>query len=304
MRIAIMGSGALGAYYGAQLVTRGHDVSFIARGAHLAALRSRGLRILSPFGDVTLPQVVATDRPGEIGVVDVILFAVKLYDTEPAASALPTLVGPHTRVITLQNGIDGPDIIARHVGASCVVPGATYLSGFIAEPGVIQNAGGLDRLVIARRDDEQTRAFVDALDGAPGVSIDHVDDAEPEIWEKFLVISSFSGATSLMRSGIGPILANPLARTFLEQLRDEGMQVATAAGRRIHDGFAERAMERWRRLPGTVRSSMATDLERGRPLELRWLSGRIHELGAELGVATPAHSAVYQALDLYADGST
>ena len=130
-----------------------------------------------------------------------------------------------------------------------------------------------------------------------------VEDIDQVLWTKFVMVSAFSGATSLMRASVGPILADPQARTFLEQLRDEGMAVASSFGRPMPDGYEEFAMSLWRKLPPETRSSMANDLARGKPMELSWLSGRMHELGNEVGVPTPAHTAVYRALHLYADGA-
>jgi 2-dehydropantoate 2-reductase len=303
VRIAIMGSGGIGGYYGARAHQLGHDVAFIARGAHLEAIRRNGLSVLSPFGDARLASVVADDDPGQIGPVDLILFTVKMYDTEIAARTMAPLVGPQTRVLTLQNGIDSTQMLARAHPEARVVAGATYLSGFIAEPGVIQNRGGLKRVVIGHASDPVIRAFADSLGEAPGVDVVLVEDSHAEIWEKFVTLSAISAATALMRAPIGAILACQETRTFLEQLRSEGEALASAMGHRIPDGFAERVMARWRSLPPDTRASMAHDLAHGHRLELDWLSGTVHRLGLAHQVPTPCHSAAYRGLYLYRNGA-
>jgi 2-dehydropantoate 2-reductase len=302
MRIAVMGSGGIGGYVGGQLAAAGEDVAFIARGAHLEALRRDGLRIESPLGPVHLPSVTASDSPAALGPADIVLFAVKLYDTEQAAAALAPLIGERTRVVSLQNGIDAVPVISRHVGEGQVVAGAIYVSAHISRPGVISHAGGMQRIIVGRAGDPVIRSFAAAFATVEGLQFELVDDAEPILWDKFVTLCAFSGATAIMRSGIGAILADPLARGFLVQLRDEGIAVARALGKSIDDRLADHAWELWSKLPPDTRSSMAVDLDRGRRLELEWLSGRMHQLGQQLGIATPAHTAVFSTLHLHAKG--
>jgi len=303
LRIAIMGSGGIGGYLGARLAQAGEDVIFIARGAHLEAMQRHGLRVESPLGEIILRHVRATETPVDIGFVDVVVFAVKANDTERASVAIVPLVGPATRVVTLQNGIDSVDAVARIVPRSQVVGGATYLSAHIEHPGVIVHLGSVTHVIVGGRGDAMIEALRGACVRAGGIDMETVEDIDQVLWTKFVTVSAFSGATSLMRAGIGPIFADPQARIFLEQLRDEGMAVATAVGRPMPDGYKEFAISLWRKLPPETRSSMANDLARGKPIELSWLSGRMQVLGNELGVPTPAHTAVYRALHLYADGA-
>jgi 2-dehydropantoate 2-reductase len=303
MRIAMMGAGGIGGYVGARLAQAGDDVTFIARGAHLEAMRRNGLRLKSQHGDLTLPRVKATATPTEIGPVDIVIFAVKLYDTESAAAAMAPLVGATTRVVTLQNGVDSCDALARFVPRSQIVGGATYLSARVAEPGLIVHAGKITQVVTGGALDPVIAAWREARHRAEGIDLQTVEDVEPVLWNKFVTVSAFSGATSLMRADIGSILGDPEARVFLEQLRDEGVAVARAAGRPLPPDFAARTMNYWLKFPPETRSSMAHDVEQGRRFELAWLSGRIHALGMEHGVSTPAHTAVYRALHLHADGS-
>ncbi|MBV8793436.1 MAG: 2-dehydropantoate 2-reductase [Hyphomicrobiales bacterium] len=303
MRIAIMGSGGIGGYLGARLVQGSEDVVFIARGAHLEAMRRSGLRLQSQLGDIALGPVRATEAPKEIGAVDLVIFAVKLYDTEVAAAAVVPLVGPATRVVTLQNGIDSVETLARFMPRSQVVGGATYMSARLEEPGLIVHAGKITRVVVGSPNDAMIEMWRSACLKAGGIDLETVEDIEQVLWNKFVTVSAFSGATSLMRAGVGPILNDPQSRMFLEQLRDEGVAVASAAGHSMPDEDRERIMSYWGTFPPETRSSMANDLAQGRPLELSWLSGRMHTLGEKFGVPTPAHSAVYRALHLYADGA-
>jgi 2-dehydropantoate 2-reductase len=302
MRIAMMGSGGIGGYLGARLAQAGEDVKFIARGAHLEAMQQCGLRLQSPLGSINLSHVRATDTPGDIGVVDIVVFAVKLYDVETAAAAIVPLVGPGTRVVTLQNGIDSIDIVARYVPRSQVVGGATYLSAYLERPGLIIHPGGATQVITGGHNDGMIEALRGSCIRAGGVDLQTVEDIDQVLWTKFVTISAFSGASSLIRAGIGPILADPESRIFIEQLRDEGVAVASAAGHPMPDGYEEGVMSLWRSIPPEIRSSMCNDLTRDKPIELNWLSGRMHALGKELGVPTPAHTAVYRALHLHAAG--
>jgi 2-dehydropantoate 2-reductase len=303
MRIAMMGSGGIGGCIGARLAEAGADVSFIARGAHLKAMRQSGVRVVSPLGDVAIPSVKATDDAADIGPVDVVLLSVKTYDTDEAAASLGPLLKRDTRVVTLQNGIDSVDALGRHIAADQVVGGATYISAFIGRPGEIVHTGGLSQVLVGGLGNPVIKALEEICAKAKGIGLKSVADIDGVLWEKFVTLSAFSGGTALMRSGIGPIFADDEARTFIEQLRDEGIAVAAAAGHPMSEGFVNRVMERWKAVPPEGKSSMANDLERGKPIEVAWLSGRMHQLGARLGVATPGHTAVYRALHLHARGS-
>jgi len=308
MKIAVMGAGGVGGYVGARLQAAGEDIAYIARGAHLAALRKDGLRLEHADenlaeGNLHLPQVVASDKPQDLGQVDVVLFAVKLWDVEQAARELPPLLAAHTRVITLQNGIDSVDMVAQHVPRDQVIGGSIYVSAVIARPGVISSVGAFHRIVVdAAGGDRVVADFVAACDRAAGVDCVATDAIERALWEKFVALSSISGATSLMRSTAGPIVGNAESREFLRQLVAEGIAVAKAAGIALPDDYFDATMAKFAGLPAGFRASMAEDLERGKPLELKWLSGRMHGLGLQYGVPTPAHSAVYRALVLHVDG--
>ena len=303
MHIAIMGSGGVGGYAGARLHAAGERVAFIARGAHLDAMRKDGLRIDTPDHPVRLDAVTATDNPADVGPVDLVLFCVKLWDTESAARAMAPMIGPHTRVLTLQNGIDSRDLLGRHVPPSQVRGGVIYVSAVIDRPGVIRSPGGLHRIVAdAAEGDPVMTAFRDACANATALEATLTNEIDVAVWEKFIALASLSGATSLLRASMGPILAHAESRQLQRQLVDEAIAVARAAGIAVRDDLADEIMTKLAAMPGTFRSSMSEDLERGKPLELRWLSGRVHALGLQYGVPTPAHSVVYRALALHEHG--
>lgn len=307
MRIAIMGSGGVGAYVGARLQAAGEDVAFIARGAHLQALQQSGLRIECPTDALHLARVTATDDPARIAPVDLVIFAVKLWDTEAAARAMAPLLGPQTRVVTLQNGIDSVDLISRAVGAGSgarVLGGVIYVSAVIERPGVIRSPGGMNRIVAdAGGGDPVVAAFCAACDRATALEATTTEAIGVAIWEKFVTLAAIAGATSLLRARMGQIMGHPETRAFQRQLIDESIAVGRAAGQALRADLADEVMGKLATLPPSFRSSMSEDLERGKPLELQWLSGRVHGLGLRYGVPTPAHTAVYRALVLYAHGA-
>jgi 2-dehydropantoate 2-reductase len=303
MRIGIMGSGGVGAYVGGQLQAAGEDVVFIARGAHLAALQKDGLRLESPVHPLHLPKVNAVQEPSMVGLVDLIIFAVKLGDTEAAARMMAPMLGPETRILTLQNGIDSVDMIAPHVRGAKVCGGVIYVSAVIDRPGVIRSPGGMHLIVAdAAQGDPVMADFFTACDRATALDATPSDNIKGTLWEKFIVLTSVSGATSLLRASMGQILANPETRIFQRQLVDEAMAVSRAVGQVSRTDLADEIMAKLAATPYSFRSSMSEDLERGKPLELPWLSGRLHALGVKYDVPTPGHSAVYRGLVLHEGG--
>jgi 2-dehydropantoate 2-reductase len=304
MRIAMMGSGGIGGLVGARLAELGEDVHFIARGEHLAAMQSKGLRLLSPFGDVHLARTSAVEDPAEIGPVDLVFLAVKLWDVEAAGRRLHPLLGPKTRVVTLQNGIDGPALLRRHVPPDQVVRGITYASAAILEPGVILSPGGPRRIVIDRAGGDPVIAAIEsAARRAIGMDLELSDDIDTTIWTKFIRFAAFAAATTVTRSRIGTILRDVHAEALLRQLVDEGVSVSAAAGATMPAGFTDETMAFFGTLAAETRASMADDLEHGKRLEVDFVSGHIHRLGLAHDIATPAHTAAYRALMLHAGGA-
>jgi len=306
MRIAIMAAGAVGAYYGARLAVKGHDVFFVARGAHLEAIRKSGLKIESVHGDLHLPKPNVTDDPKTIGPVDVVLFAVKLWDTEQAAEQAKPLVGPTTRVITLQNGIDSVERVGKILGADKVVGGYAYIASTISAPGVIKHTSQFHQCRFGFPD-SRPDATLDALVAAgkeAGLDLGVSAHIERELWEKFIFLTAMTGATAALRSGIGPILADPETKSFFRQLMEEALAVGKAKGIALDPAYIDERMTfvETKTVP-TMKGSMANDLDRGGRLELDWLSGTVRALGRDLGIATPASEAVYIVLKLHRMGA-
>ncbi|HYM31763.1 MAG TPA: 2-dehydropantoate 2-reductase [Candidatus Cybelea sp.] len=304
MRIAVFGTGGVGGYFGARLAASGEDVGFIARGAHLAAMRERGLQIKSPLGDIDLKPVKASDDPADIGPVDVVLFCVKLYDTESAAARLKPLLGPDTAVISLQNGVDSEDQIAKVVGKRHVVGGVAYISAGIEAPGVVRHLNNMAKLAYGELDGRASSrlvAFRDACKKA-GFACELSETIETLIWEKFVLLASMAGVTGVTRSSIGPILADADTKALFVDAVREVAAVAKARGLRLPADVADRTMKFVAQLPPTMKASLAHDLDRGNRIEIEGLSGTVVRLGREAGVPTPAHSAIYAALKLHAAG--
>jgi 2-dehydropantoate 2-reductase len=306
MRIAAMATGAVGGYFGGRLAAAGHDVSFIARGAQLEAIRKNGLKIESPLGNLHLDNVHATSDPKEVGPVDVVLFAVKLWDTETAAALAKPLVGPHTRVITLQNGVDSVERIAPILGEEQVVGGAAYIASVISAPGVISHTSQFAKIVCGRIDGkpDATLAALTAAAKEAGIDIAQSETINRERWEKFIFLVGFSGATGAMRMPLGPVLADPDTRAFFQSLMAEVIALARANGVALRPDFLESRMKFADTTPPGMKASLLHDLERGNRIEIDWLAGKVVALGRELGVPTPANAAVYAVLKLHRMGKT
>jgi 2-dehydropantoate 2-reductase len=304
MRIAVMGTGGVGGYFGARLAGAGHEVAFVARGRQLEALRANGLRVQSPLGDVHLPTVEVTDQPAEIGPVDLVLFTVKLWDTFDAAEAIKPLLGENAAVVSFQNGVVKDDILRGALGAEHVIGGVTYIAATIAEPGLIRHSGTLQKLVFGEYDGSlspRVRQFRDACAGS-GIEAEISDRIEQTIWEKFVFLVGLSGTTSLARSVIGPIRSNPRSRAFLHDVMEEVVQVALAQGVTLPADYADERLAFADQVPASMTSSMHHDLERGNRLEVGWLSGDVVERGERLGVATPCNRAIFDILSIYSEG--
>jgi 2-dehydropantoate 2-reductase len=301
MRIAAMAAGAVGGYFGARMADAGHDVFFIARGAHLAAIEKNGLKIESVHGDLHLPKPNVTDDPAKVGPVDIVLFAVKLWDTEQAAEAARPLMAPDSRLITFQNGVDSLDRVSAVLGADRTVGGATYIATTIAAPGVVKHSSQFARMVVGRPDkkpDAKLQAFVDAAKAAK-LDISLSSDIERELWQKFIFLTAMAGSTASMRSAIGPIRADPELRAFFRALMEEAFAVGKAKGVALdHAYIDERMAFVMDKVEPGMKASMAHDLERGNRLELDWLAGKVRALGRQYGIATPASDTVYTVLKL------
>ncbi|GMQ90447.1 MAG: 2-dehydropantoate 2-reductase [Gammaproteobacteria bacterium] len=304
MKIAVMGSGGVGGYFGARLAAHGYDVTFIARGAHLEAIHSHGLAVQSTNGDVHVHPATATDTPSTTGVVDHVLFATKLWDTETAGEAIRPLIGPETAVISLQNGVDAEDRLAATLGREHVMGGLAQISAIITAPGVIRHTGTMAKIVFGELDGDRTprtEALLAALRES-GVDAEISDNIERSIWQKFVFLVALSGVTSVTRHALGPVRQDPDTRALLETVMMETVAVARAKGIDIDPGLVEDRLSFFDTLPAEMTSSMHQDLERGNRLELNWLSGTVTRMGREYGVETPANAFIYAALKLSAAG--
>jgi 2-dehydropantoate 2-reductase len=279
-------------------------VTFIARGAHLTAMRDNGLVIESEHEPICLAKVNATDDPRTIGPVDIVLFSVKLWDTESAARSLVPIVGPGTGIISFQNGVHKDDLLRKLFGADAVMGGIAYMATTIGRPGVIAQAGTMQRMIFGEYDGRRSpraQALLAAAQGG-GINAEISDDVRRAIWEKYVFLVGLSGSTTSVRLPLGPIRNHPRTRQFLLDLMQETAAVGRAQSVALPQDYAEQRLAFIDRLPADMTSSMHHDLERGLPLELRWLSGGVVEMGAAFGVPTPANRSVFDILVLHADG--
>jgi len=300
-----MGSGGVGGYFGARLVQGGADVHFIARGAHLAAMREHGLAIEGGPQPIHLPKVSVSDEAKTIGPVDVVMFCVKLWDTEIAARQVLPLMQSETAVISFQNGVQKDDMLRPIVGEKALVGGVAYVGTAIGRPGVIVQTGSVERLVFGEYDGRRS-ARVDGFYAAcrrGGINAEISEDILRSIWEKYVSLVAMSGATTSTRRTIGPIRSNPLTRQFLLDLAREVVAVGRAHGVKLPEDYAEQRMPFVDAWPPEMTTSMHHDLQQAKPLELRWLSGGVVDLGAAVGVPTPMNRAVRDILTLHADGA-
>ncbi len=304
MRIAIYGSGGVGAYLGGRLQAGGHDVVFIARGRNLAALRSQGLSIKSAQGDLVLPVVAATDDPASVAPVDVVVLGVKLHALEPAAIALQPLLGPGTMVVPVQNGVDAAERLVAVLGAGAVVMGAAYVVSELTGPGQVEHRSPFCRLVFAELDgqpSQRTTGFAAALN-ACGIEGSVSTNMQAELWRKFMILAPFAAVACLSRASLGQILAHPMSHALLSDAVSEVAAVARARGIVLPDDSVATTMQALGAFPPAARPSMQGDLDAGRPLELESLSGAVVRYGKAAGVPTPVHEVVYRVLSLYASG--
>lgn len=305
MKIAVIGAGGVGGTFGAALAKAGADVWFLARGAHLAAMRADGLRIHSARGDTHLVPTQATDDPAAIGPVDVVLFCVKLWDVESAGEHIRALVGPGTAVIPLQNGIDASDRLIPILGAAAVMGGVAQVSATIEGPGVVRQTGTFMRLVfgeLAGGLSARGDAFL-AMCRKAGFDADHSDNVRTELWLKFIVLATNSAITAATRLPFGKLRVDPDVMAIFKSATEEVVAVGKAAGIPLPDDTAQRNMSFLAGAPPTMMASMAHDLIRGNRIELPWLSGKVVSMGRELGVPTPTHTVLNAILKPYTEGT-
>lgn len=298
MRILMVGAGGVGGYFGGRLAAAGQDVTFIARGRHLAAMKSDGLRIESPKGDAHIQPVTAHESAQGLDAMDTVFIAVKIGDTGGAIEACRDAVGPETVVISLQNGLAADDMLIEAFGAERVAGGVAYIASAVDRPGVIRHIGDNQRIQVGelpRGVSPRIEAIAGVL-AAAGIDAEAVPDITRGMWEKFIFLVGLSGVTALTGQSIGVIRADPDMRGLLQAAMAETAAVARARGIDFPDDYADGRLAFADTLPEDMRSSMHHDLEAGKPLELDWLAGAVVRMGKEAGVATPVNAAIYAGL--------
>jgi len=303
MRIAVMGAGGVGGYFGGRLAQAGNEVTFIARGAHLAALRANGLTLRNAAGETRIP-VKAVEDPAEAGSAEVVLFAVKLWDTESAAERIRPLLAHGGVVIPFQNGVESIERVCAVLGRDRVLGGAAYIAARIGAPGVIAQTGQMARLrfgAVAPAQRAPAQAFHAACAKA-GIDADLADDIVRVLWEKFVLLAPLAGVTTVSRSRIGAVRADPDLRWLLENAMRETWEVGRRRGVALADDQVAATMKMADALPAEMTSSMHGDLEAGGRLEAPWLAGAVARMARELGLEAPVNRAIYAALKPFVDG--
>ena len=292
MRIAVMGTGGVGGYFGGRLAAAGEDVTFIARGAHLDAIRASGLSITSDVGDVLIAPAQATDTPADIGPVDHVLFTVKAYDTQAAGAMMAPLIGPDTMVVNLQNGVDGEEVLSAIVGPGHVVGGVAYISAHIEAPGKIAHAGKGAKLAFGELDGRLTPR-IEALAAACAnarIDCEVSEDIQASLWSKLAMLASVSAVACLTRLPIDAVARTSETAALMRAGMEEVVAVARAKGVKLSDDTVQRVLAFGRGAGTSIKPSMLVDLERGKPLEVDHLSGAVVRAGKAFGVPTPFHS--------------
>lgn len=305
MKIAVIGAGGVGGYFGARLAKAGHEVQFLARGAHLQAMREHGLRVDSEIERFTIDRPDATDDVRRLAQPDVMLVTTKLWDLEATGRQLAPAVGPRTVVIPFQNGVDAVDLLAHGLPRERIAAGVAYIAALIGEPGTIVHTGTMSRLRVGALHPGQQdtlRAFVQA-GAAAGFGAEMADDPARMLWEKFVVLNALSALTAVTRQPVGTIRADADMRAALETVFRECLALARASGVAMAPDFEARSLAVFDTLPETMRASMAHDLLAGRRLEAPWLCGAVVRRAAAVGLPVPANAAIWAALKPFADGA-
>jgi 2-dehydropantoate 2-reductase len=306
MRIAVVGAGGVGGGFGVALAKAGADVTFIARGAHLAAMKSGGLKVGGGRGETHLVPTKATDDPASVGKVDIVLFCVKLWDVESAGARIKPLIGPDTAVIPLQNGVDAPERLLPILGPHAVMGGVAQISASIVGPGQILQVGTFMRMIFGELDGKHSKRGEDflALCLKAGFEATFSEQILTDLWMKFILLASNAGMMSLSRQPIGKLRDDPDMRPIFVAAYQEAFDVGRAKGVALPADAVERILGMTGHFPPAMKASMALDLDRGNRLEVPWLSGKVAELGRQFGIPTPTHSMIYAMLKPYIMGAS
>ena len=305
MRIVAFGAGGVGGYFGGRLALSGVDVTFVARGAHLDAIRANGLCIRTPEGDIRVQPAAATDDVSTIEVPDYLLFAVKLFGTEAVAEACRPIVGPGTTVVPLQNGVEAVDILNGVFGRERVMGGTVGVATVVSEPGIITQTGLFNFITVGEQDGSRSprgEALVAACEAA-GITATLSDDVEADIWMKFVMLTALSNMTCVTRLPIGRLRETPETRTMLEACVAEAVAVGHARGVALSADAVAQRVAAFDGLPAEMVASMLHDLTAGKPLELERLGGAVVRFGAAAGISTPTQAFCYSVLKPHIDGA-
>ena len=305
MKFAILGAGAVGGYFGARLAEAGEDVTFMARGAHLEAIRSTGLRIESENGEAHIHPAQASDDPAEVGPVDYVLFAVKLFQTEETAGFAKPLVGPNTTLVALQNGVECANVLSAVHGKEKVLNGTSYIAAVIAEPGLIRQTGTFASFAFGEQDgtmSDRGQRLKEAADKA-GLNPTYSSNVESLVWMKFLLIATMSSITTSTRKPIGELRDDPDIQPVIVASLEESIAVGRAMGVELPEDAMEQQLKRIADFPAAMVASMYHDLHANKPTELEWMSGAVRRFGKQCGIPTPTHDAFYAILKPYRDGA-
>jgi 2-dehydropantoate 2-reductase len=305
MKIAVVGAGGVGGGFGAALAKAGADVTFIARGAHLAAMKSKGLKIEGGRGETHLVPTQATDDPKSVGPVDYVLFCVKLWDVESAGEQIKPLVGPNTAVIPLQNGIDAPERLLPILGKQAVMGGVAQISASITAPGVVTQVGTFMRMVFGELDGSQSARGQALFEMCKKADFDATlsDQILTDLWMKFILLATNASVTALTRQPLGKLRDDPDMKPQFIAAYSEVIEVGRARGVKLPADALDKMLAFNASAPASMKASMALDLERGNRIELPWLGGKVVELGRAAGVPTPTHALMYAALKPYVMGA-
>jgi 2-dehydropantoate 2-reductase len=305
MRIAVIGAGGVGGYFGGRLAAAGNDVQFLARGRHLAAMQQSGLAVESANGSFTLERPDVTGEPSRLREADIVLVTVKLWDLVQTGRDITSCVGPATVVIPFQNGVEAVELLAQNLPRERIAGGVAYIAATIAAPGRIQTTGTMAKLRFGPLLEAQ-RPVIDAFSAAckeAAIDADVSLDIRRTLWEKFVFLNALSGVTSVARQPVGVIRSDPDLRATMEASMTETMRLAHAYGVALPEGFVAAQMQFLDTLPATMRSSMQNDLAAGNRLEAPWLCGAVARMYAARGSTAPVNRTIYAALKPYANGA-
>lgn len=306
MRIVIFGTGGVGGYFGGRLAQAGEDVTFIARGEHLRAIRSNGLKVDSPGGDFMINPAKATDNVGEVGATDLVILGVKSWQVPDAARAIKPLVGPNTTVLPLQNGVDAVPQLVEGLGSENIVGGLCRIVSYVVEPGHIRHAGFAPTIIIGELDNRHTERIlkIEEVFKHAGLDTTIAADIQVALWTKFLFIASFSGVGALANAPAGVLRSDPKWRALMQSAMEEIYTLAHARGVNLPADSVQKVMAAVDGLPDDATSSMQRDIAAGKPSELESQNGAVVRMAHESGTEVPAHTLIYQTLKRSEEGQT